>query len=35
MRKLVDAADEFVKDQRERPQPPEPDAGLHRIDIDD
>ena len=35
MRKLVDAADEFVKDQRDRPRSTEPDVRLHRIDIDD
>jgi hypothetical protein len=35
MRKLVDAADEFVQDQRERAPESEPDARLRRIDIDD
>ncbi len=33
MRKLVDAADQFVEQQRRRPQP-QPEARLHRIDID-
>ena len=35
MRKLVDAADEFVEQQRDRPRDDgAPGARLHRIDID-
>jgi hypothetical protein len=35
MRRLVDAADEFVNDQRDRAHTSESDARLRRIDIDD
>jgi hypothetical protein len=35
MRKLVDAADDFVKDQRDRPADAPADPHVRRIDIDD
>jgi hypothetical protein len=35
VRKFVDAADEFVQEQRVRPRPPDADSSrLHHIDID-
>ena len=35
MRGLVDAAEEFLTDQRGRPRPDASDARVQRIDIDD
>jgi hypothetical protein len=35
MRALVDAADEFVEDQRDRPKPDGDPSRVQRIDIDD
>jgi hypothetical protein len=37
VRKFVDAADEFVQEQRGQPRTghPDPSSRLHRIDIDD
>jgi len=35
LRKLVDAADEFVEQQRDRPRGAAPEPRLRRIDIND